>query len=198
MRFDVNFAVYSVDDLVLQGVAPIFAGNTSKTGSSDTNFSLIAVAAGKATVQLEVTYGTELQCDDGHGGFYFYPGPDHTVTSPSYVVEVGSVVPPSSSCIGDCDGDGHLSIDELVKGVNIALGNLPFDACPAFDCTSDCQPGPGGTRLVDVACLVRAVNIALDGCPPSPCQSDADCDDGNACSIDHCTTTGCLHECVCD
>lgn len=33
--------------------------------------------------------------------------------------------------------------------------------------------------------------------PPTPCSRDADCDDGNGCTIDHCTPDGCTHDCVC-
>jgi hypothetical protein len=108
---------------------------------------------------------------------------------------------PPLPCIGDCNSDGSVDVAELITGVNIALGLVPFTACPAFDCTSDCHPGPIAitpTPQVDVACLIRAVNNALDGCPPMPCTSDADCDDGNGCSVDRCTTSGCVHECVCD
>ncbi|OFV91254.1 MAG: hypothetical protein A3J75_05565 [Acidobacteria bacterium RBG_16_68_9] len=34
---------------------------------------------------------------------------------------------------GDCGGEGRVTVDELVKGVNIALGNMPLDRCPRFD-----------------------------------------------------------------
>jgi hypothetical protein len=59
-------------------------------------------------------------------------------------------------CTGDCNGDDTVTIDELVEGVNIALGMGRLDQCPAFDCNGD------GTVTVD--CLVKAVNTALDGC----------------------------------
>jgi hypothetical protein len=69
------------------------------------------------------------------------------------VVSSGSLVP----CTGDCDGNGSVSIDELVRGVSIALGNASVDDCPTFDSNGD--------GLVTVAELVEAVNFALDGCP---------------------------------
>ena len=34
-------------------------------------------------------------------------------------------------CVGDCNGDGEVTVDELLTMVNIALGNLPVTACPA-------------------------------------------------------------------
>jgi hypothetical protein len=61
-------------------------------------------------------------------------------------------------CTGDCGGGGGaVSIDELVLGVNVALGQAPPDACPAFPA---CDIGP-----VCIADLIRAVRNALEGCP---------------------------------
>ncbi len=60
-------------------------------------------------------------------------------------------------CPGDCNGDGTVTVDELITGVGIALGNLPLTACPAFDQDNDGE--------VSVNELVDAVNAALNGCP---------------------------------
>jgi hypothetical protein len=62
----------------------------------------------------------------------------------------------TDSCAGDCNGDGRVSISELIRGVNIALGATEAAACPTFD-------GDGDDR-VSIAELVRAVNRALSGC----------------------------------
>jgi hypothetical protein len=56
---------------------------------------------------------------------------------------------------GDCNGDGKVTIDELVTGVNIALGIEPLTACPAFDTNGDGQ--------VTINELIAAVNVALNG-----------------------------------
>jgi hypothetical protein len=53
-----------------------------------------------------------------------------------------------------------VTIDELIKGVNIALGALPLEACPPFDRNED------GAVTVDE--LVAAVSNALYGCGVSP------------------------------
>ncbi len=39
--------------------------------------------------------------------------------------------------VGDCDGDGRVSIGELVTGVGIALGNRDLEACPFLDANGD-------------------------------------------------------------
>jgi nucleoside-diphosphate-sugar epimerase len=63
----------------------------------------------------------------------------------------------AQTCVGDCTGDGNVSIDDLIRGVNIALGKQPLSSCTAFDSHNDGN--------VSVAELVQAVGAALDGCP---------------------------------
>jgi len=60
-------------------------------------------------------------------------------------------------CVGDCSGNGIVTVGDLVTGVNIALGNLPLSACVSFD--------GNGDRRVTVDELLSAVNSALQGCP---------------------------------
>jgi hypothetical protein len=59
-------------------------------------------------------------------------------------------------CTGDCNGDGVVTVDELITGVNIALGTASLDTCSVFDSTGD------GAVTVDE--LIGAVNNALTGC----------------------------------
>ena len=63
----------------------------------------------------------------------------------------------AAQCPGDCDGDGVVQVDEVVRGVRIALGEAPLDDCPAMDSSADGQ--------VTVDELLRAVASLLDGCP---------------------------------
>ena len=88
---------------------------------------------------------------------------DNPVPHVEIVDEIASTPTPSPSptptmppCTGDCDGSGLVGVDELIRGVNIALGTTLISQCPAFDCS--------GNGLVTVNCLVRAVNAALNGC----------------------------------
>ena len=59
-------------------------------------------------------------------------------------------------CLGDCAGDEQVTVDDLIKGVNIALGTAEVDTCTAFDLAGD------GSVTVDE--LVKGVNKALSGC----------------------------------
>src|SRR5512143_387334 len=68
------------------------------------------------------------------------------------------------ACVGDCDGNGMVAIDELVKGVTIALGARSVGQCLAFDVDAN--------QAVTVDELVAAVNAALTQCPaPLPTLS---------------------------
>jgi hypothetical protein len=42
-------------------------------------------------------------------------------------------VPAALACTGDWDGDGAVTVTELIRGVNIALGGLQINECSAFD-----------------------------------------------------------------
>jgi len=64
---------------------------------------------------------------------------------------------PSAICAGDCDGSGSVSIAELVRAVNIALGSIDVSMCTAADRNGD------GTVAINE--LISAVNAALSGCP---------------------------------
>jgi hypothetical protein len=107
-----------------------------------------------------------------------------------------TATPKAGVCTGDCDGDGQVTIDELMAGIVLALGGVGDAPCAAAFCHADCGPGPGGGR-VGVACLIAAVGRALDGCPAAACGTDADCDDGNNCTADRCSEGACASACLC-
>ena len=58
------------------------------------------------------------------------------------------------TCVGDCNGDGSVTVDEILSMVEAALGNAP-----ATDCRT------GGNEQITVAEILTAVNNALNGCP---------------------------------
>ncbi len=64
----------------------------------------------------------------------------------------------SAACTGDCDGGGDVTVDEILKAVNIALEVRPVTDCSAADENAD------GTVTVDE--LISAVSHDLNGCPP--------------------------------
>lgn len=78
-----------------------------------------------------------------------------TVGSASYRVSDFECAP-AMICVGDCNEDGQVTVDELVRGVGIALGTQLVSACPVFD--------RNGDQAVTVDELVAAVARALEGC----------------------------------
>ena len=41
---------------------------------------------------------------------------------------------PAQQCIGDCNDDGRVTIDELILGANLNLNGDPDDTCPSITC----------------------------------------------------------------
>lgn len=64
--------------------------------------------------------------------------------------------PNAPGCVGDCNGDGSVSIDEIVLMVNILLGVADRSACVAGDANQD--------GVISVEEVLQAVNRALEGC----------------------------------
>ena len=60
------------------------------------------------------------------------------------------------SCVGDCNQDNVVTVDELVRSANIALGNVRLSECPLSDSNND------GRVTIDE--ILTAVNLALSGC----------------------------------
>jgi hypothetical protein len=61
------------------------------------------------------------------------------------------------TCVGDCNTDGAVTVDNLITMVNIALGNADVSICIAGDASGDGQ--------ITVDEILTAVNNALNGGP---------------------------------
>ncbi|MGH7788175.1 MAG: FG-GAP repeat protein [Candidatus Binatia bacterium] len=85
------------------------------------------------------------------------PAPTATATpTPTATPTAPPTVTAPARCVGDCSGDGTVSIAELITAVRIALGAEPIDLCPAAD--------RDGNGAVSVGELIGAVNASLGGC----------------------------------
>ncbi len=80
-------------------------------------------------------------------------------------ISLVSLQTPSAAhaCTGDCDGGGSVTVDEIVRGVTIALGDAAVELCTAADANVD--------GAITVEEIVRAIGHALGGCPPAPTPS---------------------------
>ena len=66
----------------------------------------------------------------------------------------------ASTCLGDCGGDGQVTVDEILIMLNIALGEATVTDCGSGDGNQDGQ--------ITVDEILSAVTNALDGCTTSP------------------------------
>src|SRR5262245_38987205 len=73
---------------------------------------------------------------------------------------VGAEQSALAACVGDCNGDNRVTINELIVGVNIVLDSSPLTSGEAFDADLS-----GGVAIND---LITGVNGALGGCSATP------------------------------
>jgi hypothetical protein len=79
--------------------------------------------------------------------------------------ETPSLTPtPPAACVGDCNGDGSVTVDELLILLNISRGSAPADSCPG---------GTPDDGAITVDEILTAVNNALNGCSASRAASGA-------------------------
>jgi len=130
----------------LSGTSPLFTGDvaprSSSQGPSDQTYLLVATTPGSAAIRMTVNYETAVGCRDSPV-FQFA-----TETAEPFLVDV--------ACAGDCDMDGVVTVAELIRAVNVALGRLTPPDCMDADVDADGR--------VSIAELVRAVTAALAAC----------------------------------
>jgi hypothetical protein len=86
---------------------------------------------------------------------------------PPFRCSIGAYEPFATTpiCAGDCDRNGHVTVDELIKGVNIVLGTTAVDDCLEFLCDwkrrrSGGLPRPGRGRGAR-RCVRRVTPVRL-------------------------------------
>ncbi|MGH7786884.1 MAG: hypothetical protein ACRERC_08460 [Candidatus Binatia bacterium] len=67
-----------------------------------------------------------------------------------------TATPDTGPCAGDCNANGVVTVNELLRAVNIALGSAAVDVCTSVD--------GDGNGTISITELLRAVRAALDGC----------------------------------
>lgn len=71
-----------------------------------------------------------------------------------------SATPATVPCVGDCDGSGDVTVNEIIAMVNIALGSAPLSSCAVGDADHSDD--------ITVNEIIAAVNNALGVCPTGP------------------------------
>jgi len=75
----------------------------------------------------------------------------------SYQLTATTFGAPTNPCVGDCDGDEEVRVNEIITLVNIALGTTSIAECGSGDADGDGQ--------IAIGEIIQAVNSALNGCP---------------------------------
>jgi hypothetical protein len=70
--------------------------------------------------------------------------------------QTGPTLAAETTCAGDCNGDGEVTIDEIITGVNIALGLVGLQNCAAFEANADGEVTIDEPKSLDSA-FVRPV-----------------------------------------
>jgi parallel beta-helix repeat protein len=137
-------------------VAPV-AGKDGCLGGRrfwDDEFRLQHLAAGQDAdsrgVDFSMTDASAMGLDDRTTRTDGVPDDGHVDSGFHYPLVTFADTPPPT---GDCNADSCVRIDELIRGVQIALGMLPGTDCPAFDVNQT------GTVTIDE--LIQAVEDAL-------------------------------------
>jgi hypothetical protein len=120
-----------------------------------------------------LAYSTHVGSDSGHGLAWTSTG-ELVVSGDGLGVDVSildpwpfpaggggdgflmTLAPSASACPGDCCADGHVSVDDLVTGVGIALGTHLLGDCSSLDTNRDGR--------VSVSELITAVRSGLGEC----------------------------------
>jgi len=133
----------------IEGVA-VLDGGTAVVVSNDSDFGINGVVGSTPPFRLDPKISPATgQQDDGE-----FLAIDLT-RLPALTSTATVTIRVTAPCVGDCDGDGAVTIAELIEGVDIVLGG-DLSRCPAFDCD--------GTHRATVDCVIRAVGATLNGC----------------------------------
>jgi hypothetical protein len=157
----VNVVAYGPKNLPEQGPVQIPRLNSGVLVTLNMNVAptapdLIPLKIFSAMDAAKPTFGANLSIGDQSACDVTATQSRSNVTFTDGSVTVGGTVPPTA-CVGDCNGSHDVIINELILGVNIALG-APVTNCRAFDANND------GKVLINE--LILGVNNALKGCSP--------------------------------
>jgi hypothetical protein len=143
--------MYSNDSVLLDGIPDLPSG-----GVGSATVTLPDIECENCTLQvIQVMYDKPPYVTPGNDIYY----------QCADVVLRREVEPPvidfELSCAGDCDASGVVTVDELLTGVGVVLGRVPFERCRRLEGAS-------------VAAVVAALGNAMQGCATTRVRSFPD------------------------
>lgn len=125
-------------------------------GPRNVGAGVVACADAPNTLQANLTLQTWIirgGCAPGDPD----DGPDgRPCTSDDPGLQKATAAQADFACSGDCNGDGEVTIDEVLQAVGFALDGTPPYSCPSLI--------RSGFPLVAVDAILKAVGNALEGC----------------------------------
>ena len=96
--------------------------------------------------------------DDFTGRDVLYPvvAAEPSATSSATATATPTSTATPRSCAGDCNQDGMVTVDEILVGVSMALGERAVQDCPQLDVDDD--------GFVTVDEILKAISLALSSC----------------------------------
>lgn len=137
-------AVSNIDQFPASGVVMIDAEQMTYGGRQ------LAATARAATQVALPQAGLLLHVQRGANGT---TPAAHAAGAPVVLISAGL------PCVGDCSGNGEVTVNELLAMVNVALGNAEVTTCIAGDANGDAQ--------ITINEILAGVNNALGGCTPT-------------------------------
>jgi hypothetical protein len=150
----VTVAGPSLDTVAAEGIRFSGAGVDVDASSLIKNPGL-AISCGGALLPTLV-FRVNVAANAAPGARSLFLRVDDRITAMTASVDIAGELTPAA-CLGDCNGDGEVTVDEILLMVNIALGAADISECLAGDGNGDEQ--------VTVDEIISAVNNALQGCP---------------------------------
>jgi hypothetical protein len=131
------------------------------------------------------------------GGVCFSNATPGATVTPA-LITTPTPTPVAPPCVGDCGANGAVTVDEIVRLVNIVLnGETSLNTCPG---AAQWCNGPLG---IEITCVIGAVNNALSGCPlststpsPTPLPLEAPCTSSLECESAYCIDGRCCNLCL--
>ena len=136
------------------------SGSVTRTATASrtaTTNTAIATVTATATVSEPTATPTALDTASPSPTATTTATPEATSTHSPTQTAQPSPTPTIPSCVGDCGGDGIVTIDELLLAVNIGLDRRPISACAAIDRNAS------GEATIDE--IITAIENAQNGCP---------------------------------
>ncbi len=136
-------------------VAPVPSATLTRTATaapSPTATSMPTITATATPTRAATATPTATATATASGS----PTPTRTSSPTTTPTGSATATPTRPVCVGDCNGDGSVTVDELVTGVNLFLDEAPLAVCPEFDVNGD--------GAVTVNEVVAGVNASLGPC----------------------------------